>query len=360
MSKDTKKIPVILMIDNDNKHSQDIQTILKQEGMHVIFLSNSADFMKEVNHIKPHIILLNLFIQNSNPFELCQQLRENLITQDVPVIFIAPPEYQILEQFQKIELGAIDVCIRPLHFTELLRRIQYHLLFSNIREQLHNLSLITDRSITNSTMHILELQMQKIESLTLSLVTSLERATYLSDIETGQHVKRIGIYAERLSELIGCDVSYSKRIRLYAPLHDSGKIGISDILLRKVGIYTIEERELMQQHVLLGSQFLMYDKELDPMSWQIAKYHHEKWDGTGYLTRLKGEEIPLAARIVTIVDIYDALGTPRVYKPAFAEDVVEQIMQDGSGIFFDPTLIKIFLENIDIFRQIKYSFQKEE
>ncbi len=190
------------------------------------------------------------------------------------------------------------------------------------------------------------------------MVTALETANLANDDDTGKHVMRVGEYAQLLAEEYGCDNDYCRRIRLYAPLHDVGKVSIPDYILKKPGKYTPEEFERMKEHVAIGGKMLSY-KGIDPMAHNIALYHHEKWDGSGYLGKLSGEKIPLEARITGLADVYDALTKKRVYKPAFTENETDEIIQINKGSHFDPKLVDIFFTSKDKILEIKKTFSDE-
>src|SRR5271157_249047 len=141
-----------------------------------------------------------------------------------------------------------------------------------------------------------------MERLTLSLINALENVNLLNDTETGNHILRVSYFSSMLAEILGCSPDFVKKIRLYSSLHDVGKVGIPDKLLKKHGNFTVKEAKQMQEHVAFGAK-MIDNMEIDVMARNIVRYHHEKWVGTGYLEGLKGEEIPYEARIVAVTDI---------------------------------------------------------
>jgi len=203
--------------------------------------------------------------------------------------------------------------------------------------------------------NLVDQQTDKIKKMTLSIVAALENANRYNDTDTGNHIKRVSEYAALLAEKLGCDYDYINKIRLYASLHDIGKVGMPDDLLKKPGTYTFEEREAMKEHVTIGVEMLR-DTDVDEMARNIIYYHHCKYDGTGYNVELRGKEIPLEARIVTLVDVYDALTTKRVYKPAFTENKAEEIIKEGIGTHFDPDVVNVFFEYKSLFEAIKQRY----
>jgi putative two-component system response regulator len=192
---------------------------------------------------------------------------------------------------------------------------------------------------------------RSIGRLTRAMGSALETVNRISDESTDRHIDRITEYAVLLATRSGTPAPWVERLRLYAGLHDVGKAGIA-CQLPTVGPYTAEERALQNLHVVYGGQILGTDG-VDPMAANIARYHHERWDGRGYLEHLVGEAIPLEARIVALVDVFDALASPRPYREAMPFDgAFNQIVTMG-GTWFDPRLVLVFRECCDELRAIR-------
>ena len=188
------------------------------------------------------------------------------------------------------------------------------------------------------------LEKKKYEDLMLSLVSALEAVNQFNDLETGNHIKRLNRYSELLAVKLGCNKKFYEEIGKVASLHDVGKIGIDRSILKKPGKLTDEEFEVIKTHPEIGYEIIK-KSGVSVMAENIARYHHEKWNGTGYPYGLKGGDIPLEARIVTIVDMYDALRQKRVYKEGFTHERAIEIIKSESGKSFDPDIVKVFLEN---------------
>lgn len=191
----------------------------------------------------------------------------------------------------------------------------------------------------------------KLTNITLGMIEALENANTYNDEDTGDHVKRISRYSELIAYEMKLSKKFVKEIGLYASLHDIGKIGISDAILKKPGKLTEEEFETMKTHVEIGYNMIK-DLEVSEVALNIIRYHHEKWDGKGYGKGLKGTEIPLEARIVALADVYDALRQERVYKKPFTHEKSVEIIKSESGKHFDPDLVRIFLKNHNKFKEI--------
>jgi len=200
-----------------------------------------------------------------------------------------------------------------------------------IREALR--SFQQDRVIRDQTV--------KIEKLTFSMIHALEAANLSYDEDTSYHITRVSEYSSYLAGALKLEPAFVHRIRTYSKLHDIGKVGVACQLLNKPGRYTPEEFEIMKQHVWYGSQILNVEG-IDEMARNIARFHHERWDGSGYLSGVSGDEIPLEARIVAVADVFDALLSKRIYKNALPFDEAFQLILESSGSHFDPAVVEVF------------------
>jgi len=183
----------------------------------------------------------------------------------------------------------------------------------------------------------------------------------MRDQETGAHVRRIGLYASKMATAIGWDKQLIDDIRIAAPMHDIGKIGIPDAILLKPGKLDSAEYEIMKTHSKIGADMLSNtDIPMMMMASEIALSHHERWDGTGYPHQLAGTDIPESARITSLCDVYDALSHERIYKRAFSESETIEIMTEQSGKSFDPELFEVFMQLLPEFREIRLKYQDPE
>ncbi|RLD94064.1 MAG: two-component system response regulator, partial [Bacteroidetes bacterium] len=190
---------------------------------------------------------------------------------------------------------------------------------------------------------------QTQEETILRLLTALESR----DEETGGHVRRIGLYSAYLAEAAGWTEQQVNDIRLAAPMHDIGKIGVPDAILQKKGPLTTDEFEVIKSHTTIGGQILGNSEfPMLQLAQDIALFHHEKWEGKGYPENRSAEEIPEAARIVALVDVYDALSQDRVYRKADPEDEVLRKMEKAKGNHFDPYFYDLFIKSLPVFRRI--------
>lgn len=215
-----------------------------------------------------------------------------------------------------------------------------------------------DSALTQETLQLeIDNQTKKIRIREEEIAMKLLSAAGHRDHETAAHVRRIGLYAEVMAKALNWDEASTADIRIAAPMHDIGKIGIPDRVLLKPSQLTQEEFEEMKQHAAIGADMLSgTDIPLLAMAAEIAMCHHEKWDGTGYPSGLEGKEIPASARITAIVDVYDALVHKRVYKEASSENSALKVMEQMVGKHFDPDLYAVFIENLSEIRTIKNNY----
>lgn len=192
---------------------------------------------------------------------------------------------------------------------------------------------------------------RQVEAMNRTILATLESVVDINDPETYDHVRRVSVYASALARAAGLDRELRRRLFVFSPLHDIGKIGISRDILGKPGPLDDHEREIMKTHVLIGER-LVSNIDADPILREIIRFHHERWDGKGYPDGLSGESIPLAGRIVAIADVFDALLSNRPYKKAIDFDSAVEIIRAGKGSHFDPSLVDAFLASGDALRAI--------
>jgi len=209
-------------------------------------------------------------------------------------------------------------------------------------------------------------QVKEISDSQIATIHALVKAAEARDDDTGAHIERTSQFCKLVAEKLYeagkypdiVDAAYADNISKASPLHDIGKIGIKDAVLLKPGRLTDDEFDLMKKHVDIGfdtlssTQATYSGNVFLQIGLEIAKYHHEKWDGSGYMCGLAGEEIPLSARIMALADVYDALRSRRVYKEPFSHDKARDIIVDGRGSHFDPGLVDLFVEHQMLFSEI--------
>ncbi|PKM94526.1 MAG: two-component system response regulator [Firmicutes bacterium HGW-Firmicutes-1] len=339
----------ILIVDDDEANISSFRRMLEMNDFtNIISTTDSREVVAFYLKEKPDLILLDLKMPYLDGFQVLEQL--NLIKEDeyLPVIMITA-ENDRQTKMRALELGAREFISKPFDQAEAITRIknllQIKILHNSIIDQNHSL----ERKVEERTRELKDMQ--------LEIIQRLLRAAEFRDDSTGFHISRIGYYARELGKLNGFSKSDCEKLLHASMMHDIGKVGIPDHILLKPGKLTKEEWEIMKQHTIKGAQILSGSKsEIMQLAEIIALTHHEKWDGTGYPSQLKGEEIPIESRITTLCDVFDALLSVRPYKHAWPfVEVVEEIKKN-SGVFFDPQLTTLFLQNLSNFIEIKNKY----
>jgi putative two-component system response regulator len=333
----------IFIVDDSDANLIEAKKALK--GHYRIFPLPSAEKMFTLlEKITPGLILLDIEMPEMDGFAALEKLKGNAKTAKIPVIFLTASTDEATE-VRGFETGVEDFIAKPFSKPVLLRRIACHLHISN---------LIKKRT-------------ERIETLQNSIVFVLADMIENRDQITGGHVERTTAYVEMLFKEMVARGLYAEQMRdwtlnavtLSARLHDVGKITISDLILNKPSELTKEEFEVIKKHTTEGMRiidqivvrsggevFLTYAK-------LFSGYHHERWDGTGYPFKLKGEDIPLQGRIMAIADVYDALVSERPYKKAFTHEEAVNIIMEKKGVQFDPKIAEVFFDIKDKFKEIK-------
>lgn len=201
---------------------------------------------------------------------------------------------------------------------------------------------------------------QEIEETQKEVVFTMGSIGESRSKETGNHVKRVAEYSELLARYYGLDEKEAQMLKQASPMHDIGKVAIPDAILNKPGRFDENERSIMETHALLGYEMLKHsNRPLLKMAAIVAREHHEKWDGTGYPHQKKGEEIHIYGRITALADVFDALGSARVYKPAWDDEKIFALFKAERGKQFDPQLVDIFFEHLDAFLHVRESLKDE-
>lgn len=287
----------------------------------------------------PDLILLDLQMPFMDGFEVMKQIRACLSPQDFLPILVLTADITPGSKRRALAEGAMDFLTKPFDAMEVALRIRNLLQTRALHLQLQGQNEILDQKVRDRTAELEATQVEILERLALA-------AEYRDD-NTGQHTKRVGETAAQIAEALGWQTGEIELIRRAAPLHDVGKIGISDLILLKPGRLTTEELERMRMHTELGARILS-GGQFPLMQWaeQIALTHHERWDGTGYIG-LCGEAIPMAGRIVAVADVFDALTSERPYKQAWTQQEATEEIQRQSGRQFDPRVVEAFLKVVN-------------
>ncbi|MDR3436012.1 response regulator [Telmatospirillum sp.] len=339
------KIATILIVDDDESNIKLLQTLLRAEGYATLTARNGLDALAVTAAEQPDLILLDIMMPNMDGFETVARLKANPKTQPVPVIMVTSLNDRG-SKLRALEAGAEEFLNKPLDRADLRVRVRNLLRLKEYGDFLANHNRLLEQKVGERT--------RQLEEAYRDTVFTLVQAAEYRDEETGQHVRRISHYCRDLAETRGLDGEFRDHIAQASPMHDIGKIGIPDYLLLKPGPFEPEEWVIMKTHAAHGAQILAQGSSpYTRMGAEIALCHHERWGGDGYPNGLKGEEIPLAARIMQICDVYDALRSCRRYKPAFDHARTIEIITNGDGRtrpeHFDPAILASFVACADRF-----------
>jgi len=337
----------VVVIDDVASNLRLLESSLKTFGLaHVKTFSDSAAGLTWLQENSWDLLLLDLDMPTPNGFDILQQLAQRDRSRS-PVIIISALS-RAEDRRKGLEMGAQDYISKPVDLFDLVLRVRNSLQLSLASQNLHQERDQLEDLVKERT--------AQLNRSFQALIRSLSRAAAYKDNETGNHVLRIGESAALIATAMGHAPEWVEQLRLAAPMHDVGKIGIADAILSKPGALTAAERVVMNEHARIGYEILR-DEQASPLTElaaEIALYHHEKWDGSGYPHGLKGEAIPLAARIVSICDVYDALRSQRPYKQAWTSERAQSYMCEQSGHHFDPELIEVFkglFDQVDALQQ---------
>ena len=329
----------IFVVDDNSTNLTAAKTAL--DGTYKTFaLSSAARMFKLAGKIMPDLILLDINMPEMDGFEAMQALKSDKTLQYVPVIFLTS-RLDAEAEIRGFNMGALDFINKPFSPPVLIKRIETH--------------IEADKLIKKSQQAV-----RRIHNATINVIADMVESR---DKATGGHIGRTQAYLRLLvnefiragicaNEMANCDMSL---LLPSAQLHDVGKISISDLILNKPGKLTDEEFDIIKTHCAEGEGIIdriISQTEEDAFLLHAKRFavnHHEKWNGTGYPRKLKGEEIPLEGRLMAVADVYDALVSERPYKKPFTHEQAVEIIKKDSGAHFDPKIVEVFLKVADDF-----------
>lgn len=333
----------ILVVDDEDYICKTICRWLAPEGYQCARAHDAENALSALNSENYDLVISDIIMPGRNGIDLLCDIKERF--PDMAVIMATAVDNRETA-INALQIGAYGYMIKPFDKNEFiinvanaLERRRHSLISKNYEKEL-------EQEVRSRT----ELIRKREEEIASRLVWAAE----YRDDDTGQHIKRIGLFSATLAEGIGWSTNQVDDIKLAAPMHDVGKIGISDNILLKPGSLSPKEFEIVKKHTTIGASILGGSNiPILELACNIALSHHEKWDGSGYPEGLAGKDIPESARIVAIADVYDALVYDRVYRPAFSEEQALIIMKEGVGKHFDKHLFQCFLDNLPTFREIR-------
>ena len=356
-----KQLGRVLVVD-DNVTNVNILCRLLRKGYEVATAESGEECLAKMAAFKPQLVLLDIMMPGIDGYEACRQIKSSAIGDFVQVILVSG-KGSTAERVKGYEANADDYIVKPFDHEELLSKVRVQFRLWDAQRQL---TIAKDQLEMHASEleELISLRTQQLTATQDMAVFALAHVADSRDPETGEHLQRMRRYAQMIADELADNGPYSavvdKRFLedLYrsSPLHDIGKVAVPDSILQKPGQLTPEEFEEMKKHVVVGGQTLEMARDrigrgtFMDMAADIARYHHEKFDGTGYGAGLRGQEIPLSARIVALADVYDALTSRRVYKPPFTPDAAREIIVRDSASHFDPVIVNAFLARFDDFQ----------
>jgi len=315
----------LLLVDDESANLHILKEILRHD-YNLFFAKHGQAALEIGREQQPDLILLDVVMPGISGFEVCRALKQQPRTALIPVIFVSSMS-ETLDEARGFEAGAVDYLTKPVSPAIVKARVATHLSLVRIEE---------------------------LRETRLQIIQRLGRAAEYRDNETGLHVIRISHYARLLALAAGFLEQAADDLFHAAPMHDIGKIGIPDHILLKTGPLDEAEWQVMRRHPAIGAEIIgEHDSSLLSTARAIALAHHEKWDGSGYPLRLQGEDIPLAGRIIAVVDVFDALTTKRPYKEAWPLPEALAHLQSEAGRHFDPELVRLFMAELPQVLEIK-------
>lgn len=337
----------ILAVDDQSFVADMVALWLTESGYDCDVAVSAHQALAMLGQNKYDLMISDVTMPDMSGIELLAQVKENFPNL---AVLMATGVDDRKTAIQAIQLGAYGYIIKPFSLNEFLINVANALERSRLTRESRNCMDILEEEVRERTAEV----RRREEEIALRLISAAGHR----DEETGQHIKRIGLYSVVLASALGWDDERIEHLRVGAPMHDVGKIGIPDSILRKPGRLSPEEYQVIKQHPRIGAGILGGSKiPLLQTAADIALCHHEKWDGSGYPEGLSGESIPESARVVAIADVYDALSNDRVYRSMYQEKEVMEIMEKKRGSHFDPDIFDCFMANLPAMEKILHSNQ---
>ncbi len=322
---------MVLIVDDEYIGRETLQSVLEGEGYDLEMAENGLQAIEKAKELLPDVILLDVMMPGMTGFEVCRHIRNDPQIAEIPIIILtALDDRESL--LNALKAGADDFISKPFDRYELRARLL------GITQLNRYQKLIQERAkLREANAQLLSAYEATIEGWS--------HAMDLRDRETEGHSQRVTQLTVKMSQALGLGNDEIMHIRRGALLHDMGKIGVPDAILHKPGTLTDDEWLLMRKHPQFAFDMLYPIEYLRP-ALEIPFSHHEKWDGTGYPRGLKGDEIPMAARMFAVVDVWDALTSDRPYRPAWSEEQALKYIREQSGKHFDPNAVDLFFKSL--------------
>jgi putative two-component system response regulator len=337
----------VLIVDDAPENLRLLSALLKRSLIEPRPVPNGRLAIEAAVADPPDLVLLDVRMPGMSGFDVCRWFKQDERLRSIPIIFVSglqEPE----DKVEAFRMGGVDFISKPFHDQEVLARVDTHLRLRRLQSDLSSYNTRLEQQIED--------QVRVITASQMATIFALAKLAETRDDDTGQHIERVQTFSRILAEqmrsqrmeIVQLTDSFIDNLFLTACLHDIGKVGTPDAVLLKPGKLTADEFEEMKKHCALGASTLASvqkrypDNQFLRMGVDVARSHHEKWNGSGYPDGLSGGKIPLSARIVALADFYDALTSDRCYRSAFCHNDVHRMIREGSGRHFDPRIVEAF------------------
>lgn len=322
----------ILCVDDEPNNLHILRQILKDDHP-LVFARSGAGAVAAVAKYQPALVLLDVDMPDIDGYSVCRKLKSNPVTEHIPVIFVTHFTDEGHER-AGFEAGGVDYITKPVSSMVVQARVRTHL------------SLV---------------RAARLEESYRDAIYMLGEAGHFSDADTGAHIWRMAAFSRALAETLGWSGERLNLIELAAPMHDMGKIGIPDAILKKPGSLNTDEWDIMKTHTRIGHDILSRSRApVFQMAAEIALYHHERWDGTGYPEGLSGTDIPESARIVAVADVFDALVNKRPYKDPWEVERALDTLTASVGTHLEARVVEAFHDILPLILTIKDHWEEQE
>jgi len=352
-------LSIILVVDDQPQNIELLEAYLAFQNYEIVRAANGKEAMEMLSANPIDLILLDVMMPGMDGFEVIRRVRQDNTHRLLPIILVTALR-ETEDRVKGIEAGCDDFISKPVDKMELLARVRSLLKVKAYNDLMSHYQKELESEVSKRTEE-LRLALEKIKAASLDTIYRLSIAAEFRDEDTGSHIKRVSLYCAVVGHRLGLTESDIETILYAAPMHDLGKIGIPDLILLKPAKLNPQEWEIMKQHTVIGARILKgSDAEFIRLGETIALSHHEKWDGSGYPKGLKGNQIPIAARITSIADVFDALTSKRPYKEAFSVEKSVNLIREGKGSYFDPDVVDAFFASEDEILSIRKQYDDDD